>query len=84
MSKLDYRKLPSAQRKDLMDQVAEVLAEIKTKDEMRLFLQRLLTPSEYIMLARRLSVAQRLVQGHSYTKIREDLKVGMSTIQSVA
>lgn len=83
MGKFDYRQLPSSKRRDLMDQVAEILTTIKTKDEMRQFLQRLLTPSEYIMLARRLAVAQKLTQGHSYTKIREELKVGMSTIQSV-
>lgn len=50
---------------------------------MALFLEQLLTPSEIVMISRRLGIAQKLVQGESYLTIRQELGVGLSTIQSV-
>lgn len=50
---------------------------------MKLFLRDLLTPSERIMLGRRLMIARRLLRGDSTNKIAADLKVGRDTIWRV-
>jgi len=67
----------------MLDQLAEVLATLKTKDNIRFFLQRLLTESELVMLARRLAVAELLTHGRTYEQIQRKLKVGVSTIRGV-
>src|SRR5688572_12820954 len=83
MGKFNYRTLPSSKRHQSLDELSTTLLTIKSKKTMREFLQRLLTSSEQVMLARRIDVAKYLIQGHSYKSIRRELGVGMSTIQAV-
>ncbi len=83
MSKFDYRGLSGQERMKLIDELTEALFTFEHKKQLREFLQRLLTPSEIFMLARRLEVAEGLLEGKSYVTIREELGVGISTIQKV-
>lgn len=83
MGKFDYRELPAGDRIKFTEQLAEVLAHITDKRQMRELITTLLTPSELIMLARRLEIASRLLEGKSYATIRKEIKVGISTVQSV-
>lgn len=83
MSRFDYRSLSGTERNKLFDELSEMLLSLKTKQDMRQFLQRLLTPSEMVMLIRRVHVAKSLIKGKSYDTIREELGVGFSTIQSI-
>lgn len=83
MSRYDYRSLSSTQRRQFLNQLAEIVAALARKDKARYFLERLLTESEVVMLARRLQVAEMLVGGLTYEQIQRKLKAGMSTIQGV-
>ncbi len=47
------------------------------------FLLSFLTPSERVMLARRLQIARRLIAERTYEDIRRELHVGLDTIQEV-
>lgn len=59
------------------------IAELKNRDEVKAFFKDLLSESEAIMLARRIKIAQRLLQGVEYEEIQKELHVGRSTIASV-
>lgn len=83
MSRFNYRRLTSQKRAELLNQLCQVVLAIKKPADMRQFLQRLLTPSEITMLARRLEVARALAQGKSPETIREEIGVGYSTIHSI-
>jgi len=83
MPKFDYAKLTLKERQRITEPLVDILFMLKKKDQVRNFLSRLLTPSEFVMLGRRLQVAEGLVQGYSYETIREGTGVGFSTIQSV-
>lgn len=83
MPKFDYAQLSLKERQALIEPLLEALWAMKNKDQLREFLTRLLTPSELIMLGRRLQIAENLLQGKSYETIRKETGVGFSTIQSV-
>jgi uncharacterized protein YerC len=59
------------------------MAAFEEPKQVRFFLERLLTESEIVMLARRLQIAELLVGGRTYEQIRRKLNVGMSTVQNV-
>lgn len=59
------------------------IAELKSRDEVKAFFKDLLSESEAIMLARRIKIAERLLQGVDYEDIQSELHVGRSTIASV-
>ena len=59
------------------------LAGLKKADELRNFIHDLLTPTEKVMLSKRLSIAVLLAKGYDYRTISGLLKVSTSTILSV-
>lgn len=50
---------------------------------MKTFLKDLLTESERIMMGRRILIARLLLSGKTYAEIKDDLRVGNSTIRTV-
>lgn len=83
MARFDHRTLSPAERADAQQELIDILSEIKHKHDLQSFLLDLLTPSEVVMLARRIRIAKLLLQGETYVFIRQALGVGFSTIQSV-
>ena len=83
MTKLEYRKLSRKQQSTLESELQKAFLKIPRKKDMVALLLDLLTPSERIMLARRIRVARRLHAGESYLKIKRDLKVGIDMISFV-
>lgn len=83
MSKVEYVRVPPAERRKMAQELAKFLLKVKDEKEMIQILNRLLTPSEIVMLGRRLRVAEELLRGKSYENIRGKLKVGFTTIKSV-
>jgi TrpR-related protein YerC/YecD len=83
MSKFNYRLLTPRQQRQLLNELSEVIAVLKNKQDIQQFLQQLLTRSEIVMLARRLRIAQALVSGKTYDEIRQEVGVGFSTVQLV-
>lgn len=83
MGKFDHTQLSLKEKQKLTAPLAEALTHLKTPEEVREFLGRLLSASELVMISRRFLIAEQLVQGTSYYSIREKLGVGFSTIQTV-
>lgn len=73
--------------KNIADRIFEIflktLVEIKNRDEADEFISSLLTPTEKIMLAKRLAIAFLLEKNYDYRTIRNVIKVSASTIASV-
>lgn len=68
---------------EAMDAIYTAISELKSRDEVKIFLKDILTESERVMLGRRILIAQRLLRDIPYEKIVEELKVGMDTITRV-
>lgn len=83
MSRVQPRNLEEKQRFDFLNVLWTCVAELKTRDEVKAFFKDLLSESEAIMLARRIKIAQRLLQGVEYDDIQAELHAGRSTIAGV-
>lgn len=59
------------------------LTEIKTNDESRQFVRELLTPTEQIMLAKRLAIAFLLEKNYDFRAISKILRVSLTTVARV-
>ncbi len=59
------------------------LVDIRSEKEMEKYIFDLLTPTERIMLAKRLAIATFLIEGYSYQKIAEMIKVSTATVGRV-
>lgn len=74
-------------RKEIADRIFElflsVLVHVKNKEEAGQLVSDLLTPTERIMLAKRLSIAFLLEKDYKYRTIRDLLRVSLPTISSV-
>src|SRR3989338_4800231 len=75
-------------RKNIEDQIQKILNQsITLCDSSSLsseFTEDLFTPTEKIMLAKRIAIAYLLIKGYSYTTIESTLKVSDSTIGYIA
>lgn len=76
-------KLSIQKRKQLVLDLCQSFASLNTPGEVAEALTDLLTPQEVESIAKRLQIAAFLVEGKSYDEIRDDLKVGFSTIARV-
>jgi len=74
-------------RKEVYQQIFELLLKVFTESHSRekasLLLDDLLSPTEKIVLAKRLAIALLLTKGYCYEEIKEVLKVSMATIAAV-
>jgi len=66
-----------------LDMLYTATSNIHGHQAMRLFLRDLLTPSERIMLGRRIWIARLLLAGEKYDTIAAKLKLGYATIYRV-
>ena len=66
-----------------LDALYTAASVLKGRDAIKLFLRDLLTPSERVMLGRRIIIARMLIAGESYDEIGERLRVGRATIGRV-
>ena len=83
MSKVNPRKLDSNSKIKYKDLLWTSIAQLETRNEVKQFFKDLLSESESIMLARRIEIARRLLEGESYDNIAKELKVGKDTIGRV-
>lgn len=63
----------------MSDEFINAIAELETKQEIRGFIKELLTPTERIMLAKRLAAIMMLKKGYSFRVIEKTLKISSST-----
>lgn len=83
MSKVNPKALDSNSKMKYLDLLWTSIAQLETREETKQFFKDLLSESEAIMLARRIEVAKRLLEGESYDNIAADLKAGKDTIGRV-
>ena len=74
--------------KDVYDRCWEIFAKtlvnIKNPDEAQEIINDLLTPTERIMLTKRMAIAMLLSQGYEYREVMKILKVSFPTISAVS
>jgi uncharacterized protein YerC len=61
----------------------KAIADLRKTKDVEFFIADLLTPTEKIMIAKRLSIAILVAKGYDYRSISDILKVSSATIQSV-
>ncbi len=81
--KVRSKQLTDKQRIEVLDTLYTAAGTVRGRDSMKLFLRDLLTPSERIMLGRRIMIARQLIAGKRYDDIEADMKVGRDTIGRV-
>ena len=65
--------------KRMTNEFINAVAELKTKEEIKGFLRELLTPTERVMLAKRLAIILMLKKGYSFKAVEKTLKISSST-----
>lgn len=83
MSKVRFHEIDGRERRRIVGELLDVVSGIKSRDEMFELLFRLLTPSEVIMLARRLQIAKLLLENVGYDEICKRHHVSHRTIADV-
>jgi len=67
-------------RKEFEDTLLSTFLSLKTKQEVKTFLQGILTPQEFEEIATRLQIVKKLKAGISQHKIAQELGVGVATV----
>lgn len=83
MSQVSKRFLHKKVEERILDLFWTSLSSLSTKQKIALFLDDLLTPTEKLMLSKRLAIALMLVKGYDYSAINNRLKVSDPTIWNV-
>lgn len=83
MAKISAGGLTDIERQGYRDAVMQMFASCRTAAELRCLLAGLFSPDELVMLARRLRVADRLLDGKRHIEIRSELGVGFDVITKV-
>ncbi|MBC7836231.1 hypothetical protein H7X87_00420 [Acetobacteraceae bacterium] len=81
--KKKLKDLSDKQRLETLDALYTAAASIRGRASMKLFLRDLLTPSERIMLGRRILIARELMTGKTYDDIAVRMQVGHDTVRRV-
>lgn len=76
-------RLSPRKRKELIVGLCRAFSVLKSPDEVAEAFTDLLTPKEIETIAKRLQIAEYLIEGKDYETIRKELRVGYSTISRV-
>jgi TrpR-related protein YerC/YecD len=83
MSKVRVYSIDKNERYRVVGELFDLIVNLKTKREVIDFLIGLFTPSETLMIARRVQIAKMLIEEENYEMIRKKLKVSNQTISKV-
>jgi len=67
----------------MLNNFCALIAEITTKKDAANFVRDLFTPSESLMITRRIEIAKMLLCGYTYQEISKKMKVGSNTVNNV-
>lgn len=84
MTKVSKRFLDESLENYIFEIFLKTITNLKTQDEVDIFLKDLLSPTEKIMLIKRLAIAILLYKGYTYNQIDNTLKVSRNTIMNVS
>jgi TrpR-related protein YerC/YecD len=83
MAKRRVYEVDQKERYAMLNDFFNMVVKLKTAKDAANFFKDLLTPSESLMLIRRIAIAKMLLEGWNFEDIRKKLKVGYNTISSV-
>ncbi|MDA0376697.1 MAG: Trp family transcriptional regulator [bacterium] len=83
MGKIDHRHLSRQQYESLGREFSKTCQSASSVKNLTTFIDHLLTPSERVMLSRRMRVGKKLLQKKGQLHIQEELGVGQSTVDTV-
>lgn len=83
MSKRKVHEVEQKERYRMLDDFFEMVSKIRSKKDASNFFKDILTPSESLMITRRIEIAKMLLAGLNYRDIKTKLKVGDNTINYV-
>lgn len=83
MSKVKINSINKNERYKLLDELYDMISVLDSREEVKNFFRDLLTPSESLMLARRIAIARMLLDGSTYDEVKKKLNVGYDNIKSV-
>ncbi len=81
--KVKYYQLSDKEKKEYLSMFYGMVENLNSREEIKNFFKDLLTPSEVVMIARRLEVASLLLEGYSHIEIKTKMKIGFTTIANV-
>lgn len=84
MSKISRRYLDKELERRIFEVFLKTIVDIKNTAEAKDFIEDLLSPTEKIMLVKRLAIAVLLTKGKTYDYIDHTLKVSRATIMTVS
>jgi uncharacterized protein YerC len=84
MTKISRRFLNKELENHIFELFLNTIVEIRNPADARNFIEDLLSPTERIMLLKRLAIAVLLTKGFTYDDIDDTLKVSRSTIMNVS
>ena len=77
-------KLSPSKRQELVLAFCQAIKSLRSEEEVAKFITDLLSPQEVEMLAKRLRIAELLLQNKKYEEIRNNIRVSYGTIARVA
>jgi TrpR-related protein YerC/YecD len=80
MAKVKSNSFDPKEKYKIIGEFFEIISGLKSKKEIIDFFVGLLTPSEAIMMARRIQVAKMVIEGNGYDEIMKKMKVSSQTI----
>ena len=84
MAKIRPYKIDREERFEMIGSFYQIVTGLKNKKDVAGFFMGLLTPSEAVMFARRIQIAQMLLSDKSVSEIRIALGVGTNNISTVS
>src|SRR3989338_9187680 len=84
MTMVSRRKINKQLEKYVFELFVKTIIDLKTEADVADFLQDILSPTERVMLTKRLGIAILLTKGYTYTMIDQTLKVSSPTINHVS
>lgn len=84
MTKISRKRLESQVEKRIYEIFSETIVSLDNPQKVEEFFNELISPTEKLMLAKRLAIAILLEKGYTYEDIISVLKVSRTTIQSVS
>lgn len=84
MTQVSRRILHKQVEEQIFETLWEAISQIRNKEEIQLFLNDFLSPTERVMLAKRLAIAILLLKEKDYETIKDLLKVSNETISKIS
>lgn len=83
MAQVSRKPLPKAIENQMYELFHRALADLRTEKDIADFLDDLLTPTEKVMLGKRLAIAVLLAQEHDQRTVHRIMRVSLTTVNSV-